>query len=249
LALLTLERLGYRADIAANGLEALAALERQPYDLVLMDMQMPEVDGLEATRRIRQQWPGEKGPRIVAMTANATQEDYQACMDAGMDDYLSKPIRVQELTTALGKCRVRLDETYFQFPPKPVSSSTDVLPAEDDFDPSALNKLLNLVGGNKADLAELIRSFLDETPPLLLDLRRALEANDAELFRRAAHTLKSSARDFGAIQLSQLSQQMEILSKEKTLDGASDLVSRAEVTYELVKAALEGYLKGVSHGK
>jgi len=247
LALLTLERLGYLADIAANGLEVLAALERQPYDLVLMDMQMPEMDGLEATRRIRQRWPGESGPRIVAMTANAAKEDYEACIEAGMDDYLSKPIRIKELTSALRKCRVRLDEAYFQFPPKPVLVPRNLILAEGDFDPSALNKLLNLVGGNKSDLAELVRSFLEETPPLFIDLRTALEIDDVELFRRSAHTLKSSARDFGAIQLSQLSHQMETLSKQNTLAGATELLTQVEAAYEPIKTALEEYVKGAAH--
>ncbi|HET7375474.1 MAG TPA: response regulator, partial [Anaerolineae bacterium] len=103
LALLTLGRLGYRADVAANGLEVLAALDRQPYDVILMDMQMPEMDGLEATRRIRERQAGEAGPRIIAMTANVTKEDRQACLEAGMNDYLAKPIRVGELVTALSK--------------------------------------------------------------------------------------------------------------------------------------------------
>jgi GAF domain-containing protein/DNA-binding response OmpR family regulator len=102
LALRLLERMGYAADVAENGLEVIAALERQPYDLVLMDVQMPELDGLEATRRIRARWPDD-GPRIVAMTANAMAEDREACLVAGMNDYLSKPIRVAELTAALAR--------------------------------------------------------------------------------------------------------------------------------------------------
>ncbi len=98
-----LERLGYRADLAANGLEVIEALERQPYDLVLMDVQMPEMDGLEATRRIVAQWSVGQRPRIVAMTANATEEDRRATQEAGMDDYVSKPVRVEELIRALEK--------------------------------------------------------------------------------------------------------------------------------------------------
>ena len=101
LALKVLERMGYRADVAANGLEAIAALERQPYDIVLMDVQMPELDGLEATRRIRERWPDGRGPRIVAMTANAMQGDREECLAAGMDDYLTKPIQVIELQATL----------------------------------------------------------------------------------------------------------------------------------------------------
>ncbi|HSS36962.1 MAG TPA: response regulator, partial [Patescibacteria group bacterium] len=102
LALRILSKLGYEADVAVDGLEAIAALERSTYDLVLMDVQMPELDGLEATRRIRALWPDGR-PRIVAMTANAMTEDREACLAAGMDDYLAKPIRTDELTAALDR--------------------------------------------------------------------------------------------------------------------------------------------------
>ena len=97
----------YRADVAGNGIEAIEALERQTYDVVLMDVQMPEMDGLEASRRITARWrPGER-PRIVAMTANAMQGDREACLAAGMDDYLTKPIRVEELVQALQQTQAR----------------------------------------------------------------------------------------------------------------------------------------------
>jgi CheY-like chemotaxis protein len=111
LALRLLDRLGYRADLAANGVEAIRALERQPYDVVFMDVQMPEMDGLEATRQICQRWMHEERPRIVAMTANALAEDREACLAAGMDDYLAKPIRVDELVAALSRSRPRAPET------------------------------------------------------------------------------------------------------------------------------------------
>jgi signal transduction histidine kinase/CheY-like chemotaxis protein len=114
LALRILAKLGYDADVAIDGLEAIAALERSTYDVVLMDIQMPELDGLEATRRIRARWP-DGGPRIVAMTANALAEDREASLAAGMDDYLAKPIRVDELTAALERS----------------PSAVDVVPAEE----------------------------------------------------------------------------------------------------------------------
>ncbi|HEY6136122.1 MAG TPA: ATP-binding protein [Rubrivivax sp.] len=107
LALRLLAQMGYRADLASNGVEAIEALERQRYDLVLMDVQMPEMDGLEASRGIVQRWPDGRRPRIVAMTANATQGDRERCLAAGMDDYLTKPIRVDALVEALLRVEVR----------------------------------------------------------------------------------------------------------------------------------------------
>jgi CheY-like chemotaxis protein len=108
LALRLLGQMGYRADVAGNGIEALEAVERThtvaPYDVILMDVQMPEMDGLEATRQIRARWPG-GGPRIIAMTANAMQGDREVCLAAGMDDYVSKPVRVEELVQALSRCK------------------------------------------------------------------------------------------------------------------------------------------------
>lgn len=98
-ALLMLKRLGYSADVAANGLEVLQALDRQPYDIVLMDVQMPEMDGFDAARRIRERWPN--GPKIIAITAYALEGDRERCLDAGMDDYISKPIQLEELKIAL----------------------------------------------------------------------------------------------------------------------------------------------------
>jgi CheY-like chemotaxis protein len=105
LALALLAKLGYGADVASNGREALEALDRQPYDVVLMDVQMPEVDGLEATRRICARWADGSRPRIIAMTANAMAEDREACFEAGMDDYVAKPIRPEKLAAALALAR------------------------------------------------------------------------------------------------------------------------------------------------
>ncbi len=105
-ALRLLERLGYGADVAANGAEALEAMHRQHYDLVLMDMQMPEMDGLEATRRIRSEFPQEQQPRIVAMTANSMKSDRDQCIEAGMDDFVSKPVKWESLVEAIGRCEL-----------------------------------------------------------------------------------------------------------------------------------------------
>ena len=94
-------KIGYQADVAANGLEVLQAMERQPYDVILMDVQMPEMDGLEASRKIREFWPN--GPKIVAITAYALEGDRERCLEAGMDDYLSKPVMLEELRSILSR--------------------------------------------------------------------------------------------------------------------------------------------------
>jgi CheY-like chemotaxis protein len=101
LALRLLDQMGYRADLASNGIEAIESVERQTYDVVLMDVQMPEMDGLEAARRITAKWRPSDRPRIVAMTANAMEGDREMCLAAGMDDYITKPVRVDQLVDAL----------------------------------------------------------------------------------------------------------------------------------------------------
>ena len=107
LALRILQQMGYRADLASNGIEAVESVERQTYDVVLMDVQMPEMDGLEATRQITAKWAPDARPRIVAMTANAMQGDREMCIAAGMDDYLTKPIRVDQLVESLNNVAAR----------------------------------------------------------------------------------------------------------------------------------------------
>jgi GAF domain-containing protein/CheY-like chemotaxis protein/anti-sigma regulatory factor (Ser/Thr protein kinase) len=109
-ALRVLQQLGYRADVASNGLEAIESVERQPYDVILMDVQMPEMDGLEATEKIVAKWAPKERPQIVAMTANALEGDREMCIEAGMDDYITKPIRVGDLVAALTKVQPRNGE-------------------------------------------------------------------------------------------------------------------------------------------
>jgi CheY-like chemotaxis protein/HPt (histidine-containing phosphotransfer) domain-containing protein len=247
LALLMLKRLGYRADVAANGLEALEALERQQYDVVLMDVQMPEMDGLEATRQIRRRWPGAQGPRIVAMTAGAMREDRERCLAAGMDDFVSKPIRVGHLVSALRQCRplaaaAKPAPEPARGPAGPsveTDSAADVPPSLAVLDQAALDMLLELVGGELALLVELIDSFLEESPPLLENLRQSLDQDDAAGLYTAAHTLKSSSRDFGATRIADWCQDLETMGKAGTLAGAAQLVAQVAAEYEQVEAELE----------
>jgi CheY-like chemotaxis protein len=112
LALRLLQQMGYRADVASNGIEAIECVQRQVYDVVLMDVQMPEMDGLAAAREIVRRWPDGMRPRIVAMTANAMHGDRDLCFAAGMDDYVTKPIRVERLVEALTQVRPRVQEEH-----------------------------------------------------------------------------------------------------------------------------------------
>jgi len=217
-----LEQMGYRADVAANGLEAIAAIERQPYDVVLMDVQMPEMDGLEASREITRRWPREGRPRIVAMTANAMQGDRELCLAAGMDDYVSKPIRVEELIAAL-------DRTAPHSPEPARTEPTDVL------DTSAVERLRATMGQG---FEELLSTFLEDSRELVDTIRRALGRKDTDAFRRAAHSLKSNAASFGATTLSSLAKELETLARSGSVDGAAPRVERLAVECERVARAL-----------
>jgi CheY-like chemotaxis protein len=247
LALRLLERLGYRADVSANGLEALETLRQQSYDVVLMDVQMPEMDGLEASRCIRQEWPDEQRPQIIAMTANAMQGDREMCLEAGMDDYLSKPIQVKELIKALQTChplvntQLSEDEEGLESRSIEEPSTAQIQPeqqTETVLDQAALDKLVEMVG-DPSFLGDLIQSFLTNLPQLLSNLQGALEQEDASKLRTAAHTLKSNSRDFGATTLFELCKELEMMGKAGTLDGTTDLIARIETESARVKTALE----------
>jgi PAS domain S-box-containing protein len=224
-ALRLLDQLGYRADVASNGLEALEALERQPYDVVLMDVQMPELDGLDASRRISERWPREDRPRIIAMTANAMPEDHEACLAAGMDDYIAKPIRPNELAEALSRAKPLREKREAR------SDGASLC-----FDTAALDSLRELGGDDF--LAEVIETFLADAPTLLGALRRSLDEEDADELRRAAHTLKSNGFTLGVEGFADLCQELERRARSGALDGAAELIDRIDREY----AALEDTL-------
>jgi CheY-like chemotaxis protein/HPt (histidine-containing phosphotransfer) domain-containing protein len=253
-ALSFLERLGYRADVAANGLEALQSLRRQPYDVVLMDVQMPEVDGLEATRRIRQEFAAEAQPHIIAMTANAMGRDREACLVVGMEDYISKPVQVGELVAALSKCQPKVPRKRSQVVEGPAAGTraTAVSPTVSAgpepvkavppqvLDPGAL-KQLRATLGKQADrmLPGLIEGFYDDVDRLLGDVRQALEQGQAGDLRRAAHSLKSGSATFGATALSAVARELEYLARDGVLEGVGGLIARAESEFVTARAALE----------
>jgi PAS domain S-box-containing protein len=223
-ALRLLERLGYRADVASNGLEALAALERQPYDVVLMDVQMPELDGLDASRRICERWLPESRPHIIAMTANALPEDREACFAAGMSDYVAKPIRAAELAAALKRVRPLRNRDAG-------SGGSEI-----SLEAGALQNLRDL--GGVEFLAEVVDVFLADAPALITSLRSSLERQDTEELRRAAHTLKSNGSTLGAAAFAELCRTVEQHAKDGRLEGVSQLADRIEQDYRALREAL-----------
>ena len=230
IATLVLESLGYRADVASNGLEAVEAVERLPYDLVLMDVQMPEMDGLEATRRIRARpTPPERGDRpirIVAMTANAMQGDREACLAAGMDEYLAKPIRPEELAAALAATPNRVDG----------ASGTAATPTT--LDATAIERMRSIAPSDEA-FAQLVGSFLENGSSLLAQLADAAGNGDTDLLRRTAHTLKSNAASFGATDLADLCGALEAQARDDAVIGVDAQVAAIAVAFDGARQALD----------
>ncbi len=227
LALRLLGQMGYRADVAGNGLEAIEAVERQPYDVVLMDVQMPEMDGLEASRQITRRWPRGERPRLIAMTANAMAGDREMCLAAGMDDYLTKPIRVGELVAALNNSRARRTQGEQTNMSQPVldTATLDQLVADTDRDFAA----------------ELIATYLEDSPHLLADLGQALAAGHAPNFQRAAHSFKSNSASLGALGLSAQAKELEMIGRGGQLDGAAEKLEQLAAAYAEVESALKAW--------
>ncbi|MBN3960311.1 MAG: PAS domain S-box protein [Nostoc sp. NMS8] len=252
-ALLMLQKIGYGADVVTNGLEAIAALQKQPYDVVLLDVNMPEMDGLETTRRICQEWGVGFRPYIIAITANAMRGDRQVCLAAGMDDYISKPIQLPELAQALSKCQPQRSSEltsivkqgkvmYPELQPSPnilQSGQNQRLKSANNIDAKILQSLRNMVRGDRLVFAQLIECYLTETPRLVEDINTAIINQDTETLWKTAHKLKSSSASVGAIALAQLCKVLEAQGRNSKLENILELFSQLYQEYEQVKTALE----------
>ena len=234
-AMRQLRKLGYQADAVANGMEVLAALEHISYDVILMDCQMPELDGYEATQRIRSREraqppaPGSQPVRVIAMTANAMDGDRAKCLAAGMDDYIPKPVREEQLRQALA-----LAEHILQGPKPPA-------PAESHVNHDTLAEIRSLTEPGEADpLIELVDLFLGDTPDQLNGLRAALAAEDAAALHEVAHTLKGSCSNLGAEPMADLCRTLDQAAKAGFLASAGTLIDQIEAEFAEVKTVLEG---------
>jgi len=253
-----LKQMGYQADVAANGLEALAALDRQPYDLVFMDIMMPEMGGIEATRTIRErqkqtaQFPHYKSPIIiVAMTASAMQGDREKCLAAGMDDYLAKPVRLEDVRAIVerwAKAAARADAPQTVAASKQVSAGASppaatnptAPPSEDG--PVDMSRLLDFTDGDPGNLRELVTLYLNQTKEQLEQLGAAVKAGTAQEVRRLAHSCAGASATCGMRRLVPLLRELERQGFEGQLRNPAQLFHQAAEEFDRIRLFLEAYL-------
>lgn len=223
MAVILLQKLGYQADPASNGLEALAALENIPYDLIFMDIMMPQLNGYEATSAIRNPETNVLWHEIpiIAVTAFALPGDREKCLEAGMDDYISKPIKPDKLKNMINKwCKNDKDNANG--------------PANILLDQKAL---LEMVDNDMAVFDSIVTAFLKDVPLKLSELKTAIDDKNAQIVYRVAHALKGAANNIGAISMGNLAHELESVGKDNSLDFAPQLYSRIES--DLVQLQIE----------
>ena len=261
LALTFLEKLGYNADWAPNGLEAFQMIQKVKYDVVLMDLHMPVMDGLTATKNIRKNIPADIQPMIVALTANAMKEDRDICLRAGMNDYISKPFSVSDLVKVLEKAGKNGDyqktpvveeslklsyntRPMVEMPDKEAlaeirSQGKTGLRAYQYIDKQVLNELVLMLDGDADLLIEIIDTFLEVSPSLIRDMKDAIRSDDADKLKKAAHTMKAPAKQIGALKVGNLSEELETMGRTENLTNAKATFDKAKVEYEALEEALK----------
>ncbi len=263
MALAVLELLGCQIEVAANGQEAVENVTRNPYDLILMDCQMPVLDGFAATAAIRRWEQTENRPRlpIVALTANVVKGFQEQCLKAGMDDYLSKPFGQEQLAAKLDRWLPRItDEKLISVPlPLPLSPPVSVAlnvaatapapaapapapaptPAASPLDKRALDQIRALQRPGAPDLlSKIIGLYLNDSLKLLQQIRDGIADADPEMLRQAAHSLKSGSANLGAIELAAACKEMEQRGRGRQLEGTADLLRQLETHYDQAREAL-----------
>jgi two-component system sensor histidine kinase/response regulator len=243
-----LESLGCQVDVVATGLQAVEALERGSYDAVLMDCQMPEMGGLEATRIMREREAVPTISRavrhtpIIALTAHALPSDREQCLAAGMDDYLSKPFTLDALHATLARWLSQPSAAASAAAPEAQAETTH----RDIIDRQVLETLKSLRGGKAPNLLpKVLRLYLIHAPQLLHTMHDAVAQSDALALQRAAHNLKSSSANVGAMQLAAFSKEMEDLGKAQQITQAVALLATIEAEYAMVEEALQRELRVV----
>ncbi|MEO7908977.1 MAG: response regulator [Roseiflexaceae bacterium] len=227
------QALGYNVDVVANGREAVAALANRAYAAILMDIQMPEMDGYMATVEIRRIEGTARHTPIIALTAHVLHGEREKCLAAGMDDYLSKPIVPQALAAALKRWVGR----DIQEPANLIPSEPSVDAPLDSTVLANLRKLKSASG--ETILPQLLATFSAATPPRLAALRAAIAAEDVHAVSHGAHTLKGSSATMGARRMAQLCADLEMLGQTSDLSHATSILADIEAEFARVRTALE----------
>jgi signal transduction histidine kinase len=228
-ALGMLEQLGYEADLAANGREALEAIERGAYAAVLLDCQMPEMDGFQMATELRRReaQSGRPALPVIAMTASAMPADRERCLATGMNDHLAKPVRIAELSAKLERWVA-------------TSSAAEQVPTEVVLDPAALAEVARLQRPGRPDLVNsIVTRFRDEAPRRVEALREAIDRGDAAAVRDYAHSLKGDSRRIGGTEVGRLCAEIELLGRSGTLANAAELLARLSAAVERLCTALK----------
>jgi two-component system sensor histidine kinase/response regulator len=236
LATRMLEKHGHEVVVVNSGKEALAALDRQRFDLVLMDVQMPEMGGLEAASAIRRREAapgaaatGHRRIPVIAMTAHAMKGDRERCLEAGMDGYVSKPIRAEELFEAIARVVPAHGDAPSEARPLPPPS-----PAE-EFDRA---ELMDRVEGDLGLLDSLVRVFLDSYPAMLAAVKMAVDRRDAGALHCAAHELKGAVANFACPDAVQAALRLEVMGRSEDLSGAEGAFAELKGALERLRPAL-----------
>jgi CheY-like chemotaxis protein len=231
-----LGHLSCHADYVGNGIEAVEACRRQPYDLVLMDVQMPEMDGMTAAREIRREH-GETRPYIIALTANVMNDDREAYSAAGMNDFLGKPISLPEVHAALERCTAAIkDGSTERTAPMPNSTpQSNALPLIDAERILELKDMLSAT--DPAQFTELVGKLEETMAYQMAALRSAVAANDAEIMVRAAHTIKGAAGSLGAARIARIGADIEAIARARDLSRLPELLRQYdESSADTIKA-------------
>jgi len=235
LAIALLQKWGHDVTLAESGKQAIDYWESDSFDLIVMDVQMPEMDGLQATQEIRRR-EGQRGGHvpIIAMTAHALAGDREKCLDAGMDGYTSKPLRIQELHQAIA-----------EFFATESSSDTQQAPADSTTEPTIdWSHALRACDGDKDLFLDLLNLFLEETPELLNSLDKAIEEKNNEAIHRSAHTVVGSLRIIGPTQAGETALQIEKVAHQGTIDGAKILSQQLRVQLDTLFVEASQIVKG-----
>jgi CheY-like chemotaxis protein/HPt (histidine-containing phosphotransfer) domain-containing protein len=234
-----LKKMGLTADAVANGLEAVTALETLPYDLVLMDIQMPEMNGLEATRRIRDPRSAVRNHAIpiIAMTASAMQGDREKCLEAGMNDYVTKPVNVKDLAEKLAQWLPAEDGLQT---PQPAAATPSSVPSAESQTPVYDREgFLDRLMGDSQTAQAVIEVFLDDIPKQIESLKLSLEANDEKTFERIAHSIKGAAANIGGEALCELAAEIEKACKDGRFDAVAGRCPELEHQFGRLKEAMQ----------